>query len=264
VRPRALALVALTATGVLFAPTAISARPQTPEPARAAATQHGWILSTVYKDNFSGTELNSAWSRYDAPYGSGVENYARPEHFDVNGRGQLVLTMKYRTSGRDGAAWYTGGAMLHEQYGGQYQSIDIRYKVVSRGVVSKRNIPIRWVDDPAYEWYQGETNFNEGSSLKNTTTFLHYGPDDQVVKNYRVDLTKWHRWRFVHRPDRRIQVFLDGKLVWDYQGTAKTVPDAFRRVVLQQEVSASNMPRSTSGSERILVDSIRVRTYLPR
>jgi hypothetical protein len=172
--------------------------------------------------------------------------------------------MKYRTSGKDGAAWYTGGAMLNEKYGGRFQSIDIRYKVVSKGVQSHRNIPMRWVDDPDYEWYEGETNFNEGTSLSSVTTFLHYAEDEQDSKTYRVDMTKWHRWRFVHTPDRRIRVYLDGKQVWDYQGTATTVPDAFRRIVLQQEVSSSHYPSSTSGTERILVDYLRVRTFTPR
>ena len=219
-----------------------------------------WTWRTVYEDDFSGTRLNRAWSRYDAAYGSGEQNYARPDHFYLNGRGKLVLLMKYRTSGDDGAAWYTGGAMLNEKYGGRFQIIDIRYKVVSDGVQSRRNIPMRWVDDPDYQWYEGESDFNEGSSLDSVTTFLHYGPTEQVSKNYRVDMTTWHRWRFVHRPDRQVRVYLDGRLKWSYQGTEATVPDAFRRVVLQQEVSGSNYPSSTSGSERILVDHIKIRT----
>jgi hypothetical protein len=77
-------------------------------------------------------------------------------------------------------------------------------------------------------------------------------------------MTKWHRWRFEHTPDRRIRVFLDGKLVWDHQGTDTTVPDAFRRVVLQQEVSSSRYPKSHRGTERIMVDYLRVRTFTPQ
>lgn len=255
-----LALAVLAMAGALSPAAPLAA---SPEADSARATPVRWSTRTVYDDDFSGTKLHRGWGRYDGPYGSGPENYARPDHFALNGRGQLVLTMKYRTSGKDGAAWYTGGAKLDEKYGGRFQSIDIRYKVVSRGVQSHRNIPMRWVDDPDYESYEGETNFNEGSSLTSVTTFLHYAQDEQEYKTYRVDVTKWHRWRFVHTPDRRIRVFLDGRQVWDYHGTATTVPDAFRRIVLQQEVSSDHYPSSTSGTERILVDYLKVRTFTP-
>lgn len=259
-RAPALATAVLVTVGLMSLPTPTSAGADRPA---ARETPARWTSRTVYADDFSGSRLNPAWRRYDGPYGSGVENYARPDHFALNGRGQLVLTMRYRTSGDDGAAWYTGGASLGDRYGGRFQSIAIRYKVVSDGVQSHRNIPMRWVDDPAYESYEGESDYNEGSSLTSVSTFLHYGPDEQVWKTYPVAVTTWHRWRFVHRPDRRIRVFLDGKLRWDYQGTATTVPDAFRRVVLQQEVSSSHVPTSTRGSEKILVDSIKVRTFTP-
>lgn len=258
--PALAALVVLASAALLSSPAPLSAdAAPTSEPTSSEAGPR-WTWHTVYEDDFSGTTLNPAWSPYHAAYGSGLKNYARPDHFYLNGRGQLVLLMKYRRSGDDGAAWYTGGAMLDEQYGGRYQTIDIRYKVDSRGVRSYRNIPMRWVDDPNYKWYQGETDYNEGSSLDRVVTFLHYDIDGQVFKSYRVNMRKWHTWRFVHRPDRKVRVFLDGKLKWSYQGTRKTVPDAFRRVVLQQEVPVRNPPTSTRGTDRILVDYIKVRT----
>jgi hypothetical protein len=222
------------------------------------ATAGAWKRRVVYEDHFSGRRLHRGWSRYHGPFSSGAENYARRDHFRLNGRGQLVLLMKHRRRGQDGAAWYTGGAMLKEKFGGRYQSIVVRYKVVRQGVRSHRNIPIRWVDDPDYEWYEGETNFNEGASLRKVSTFLHYDEDDQVTESHRANMTKWHRWRFVHRPDRRIRVFRDGKLVWDYQGTAETVPDAFRRIVLQQEVASGHPPTGRKGRERILIDYMKV------
>ena len=263
-RTPVLALVALAAVGLLASPAApTTAGPDGDAVDGARTAPLRWTTRTVYDDDFSGTRLSRAWSRYDSAYGSESENYARPDQFALNGKGKLVLTMKYRRSGKDGAAWYTGGAMLGEAYGGRYQAIDIRYKVVSRGVQSHRNIPLRWVEDPDYEWYEGEADYNEGTSLHSVTTFLHYAPDEQESKTYRVDMTKWHRWRFVHTPDRRITVYLDGKRVWSYQGTATTVPDAFRRVVLQQEVPSSRYPKSTKGSERILVDYLRVQTFTP-
>ncbi|HEY0644977.1 MAG TPA: hypothetical protein VGD39_16230 [Nocardioides sp.] len=259
--PAALAtLVVLASVALLSSPAPLSAGAAPTSEPRPSAAAARWTWHTVYKDDFSGTTVSPAWSPYHGPYGSDPKNFAREDHFYLNGRGQLVLLMKYRRSGDDGAAWYTGGAMLQAQYGGRFQTIDIRYKVVSRGVRSYRNIPLRWVDDPLYKWYQGETNFNEGSSLDRVVTFLHYDLDGQVWKSYRVDMTKWHTWRFVHRPDRKVRVYLDGKLLWSYQGTRRTVPDAFRRVVLQQEVPVRNPPKSTKGSDRILIDYMRIRT----
>ena len=262
-----LVLAALATAGLLASPAPLAASTDADHADHvdgARPARLGWTTRTVYDDDFSGTRLNRAWSRYDSPYGSESGNYARPDQFALDGRGHLVLTMKYRTSGKDGAAWYTGGAMLNEKYGGRFQAIDIRYKVVSKGVQSHRNIPMRWVEDPDYHWYQGETDFNEGTSLKSVTTFLHYGDTEQESKTYRVDMTKWHRWRFVHTPDRRITVYLDGMRVWSYQGTATTVPDAFRRIVLQQEVASSHYPKSTEGTERIVVDYLRVETFTPQ
>lgn len=217
--------------------------------AQAASTARAVTWRTVYEDTFTGSTLSPAWSRY-----SGRDWL--PSHFGLDGAGHLVLTMKY-----DNGAWHTGGAMMKSQYGGKYQVIAIRFRVDSHGAQSHRNIPMRWVDDPNYEWWQGESDYCEGSSLSGCTTFLHYGSSNsQVSHDYSADMTRWHTWRFVHRPDRHVIAWLDGRKVWDYAGTRTTVPDAFRRVVLQQEVSSSHPPASRSSYERILIDWMRVRT----
>lgn len=248
---RAALAVVLMALLAALAPAAVA-------PA-ASSSSSGWSWRTVYKDGFGGPKLHPAWARYDGPYGSGVENYARPDHFYLDGNGHLVLLMKYRRSGDDGAAWYTGGASL-KGFEGRFQAITIRYRVDSDGVQSHRNIPMRWVHDDAYASYEGEENYNEGSSLNSATTFLHYADGKQLYREHKVDVTKWHRWRFAHRPDDTIVVFRDGELVWKYRGNSTTLPHALRRVVLQQEVSEKHMPRGTSGRERILIDYMKVQT----
>jgi hypothetical protein len=45
--------------------------------------------------------------------------------------------------------------------------------------------------------------------------------------------------------------------VWSYDGTPITVPDVFRRTVLQQECAGA-CPTTQTGSERIEVDFVTI------
>ena len=227
--------------------------------APAPAATYSW--RNVVNDQFpAGSAVPRHWNRYDGPYGSGERNCAAPGQVFVNSAGYLVLRESYRPTGKCGAGWYTGGMKIASAFQGVNQRITLRYRRVG-AVHSHRNIPMLWDSDDRYSSYQVETDFCEGESATGCTTFLHYGPDSrQVYHPYTVDQGAWHTYRFIIR-DHRVRTYIDGRLVWDYQGTSVTVPDAWRRLVLQQECaySGSNTcPRGTTGQEQIQIDWIRL------
>jgi hypothetical protein len=143
------------------------------------------------------------------------------------------------------------------------QRITLRWRVTGTdltNVRSHRNIPMRWPDDPNFQWYQGESDFCEGSALTGCTTFLHYGPSSQASHSYTVDVTQWHTMRF-EQSNHVVKAYIDDMSmpVWTYNGTATTVPDAFRRAVLQQECESSCPSSSFAGqTEDIQIDWIQI------
>lgn len=229
------ALVAIAAVLAVALPTTIPA---------SAVTGPGW--KTVLSDNFDSGGVPAHWSKYSG--GSW-----KPGHVYV-ANGNLVLLMRYDKTGPRGAGWYTGAVQVADRFGGVDQAVTLRYRVVRRGAASHHIIPMRWVDDPRYQWYQGEADFAEGSSLTGATTFLHYGASRQVSHDYAYDQRQWHTVRFVEW-HHIVRAFVDGKRVWEYRGTQATVPDAVRRAVLQQEPESTS---GTTGTEQIQVAWIRI------
>jgi hypothetical protein len=107
----------------------------------------------------------------------------------------------------------------------------------------------------------GEEDFCESSSTATCTTFLHYGDDEntQVMRRYKFDQTQWHTLRFVRR-NLTVSAYIDdlSAPVWTYQGSAETLPETFKRTVLQQECPVRGCPRRSSGFEDIQIDWITV------
>ncbi len=201
------------------------------------APRVGW--TTIIDDQFNTPGLPAHWLPYSGSYAGDSSSCAAPSQVQVPGDGYLHLKMQYLTSGICGRAWYTGGVQIAKAYGGTDQAITVRWRVVPsadpRVVRSTRIIPMRWVDDPNYAWYQGEADYCEGSTLGGCYAYLHYGRSSQIVHGYLVDLTQWHTFR-IEQHDHRISLFIDDmtKPVWVYKGNAKTVPGAIMRTVLQQ------------------------------
>jgi len=177
----------------------------------------------------------------------------------------LRLKMSYESAGKCGAAWYTGGMQVTHRLGAIDQRITIRWRITGTNptaVRSHRNIPMRWVSDPDYSWYQGESDYCEGGVMTGCESNLHYRDSTSIISHrYSVNLGQWHTWTFAHR-DNRVKTSVDGTLVWDYQGTATTIPDAFRVTVLQQECLFSGCPSAeyAGESETIDIDWIKIET----
>jgi hypothetical protein len=244
-------------------PTPVPTPKPTPVPTpKPTAPPSTW--TQVVNDQFNSGGVPSHWALYDGPYGSGVKNCAAPSH-DTVASGFLRLTMSYQSSGKCGAGWYTGGMQISHSLGAVDQRITVRWRVVGTNqaaVRSHRNVPMRWVSDPSYSWYQGESDYCEGAVMTGCQSNLHYQNSSSIVTHtYNVDVTQWHTWTFAHR-NNRVTAWVDGGLLWDYQGTTLTIPDAFRVTVLQQECLFSGCPSSAyaGDTETIEIDWIQIDT----
>jgi hypothetical protein len=159
--------------------------------------------------------------------------------------------------------------MVKRDYGGNNQSVTVRYRVVNNDPANTRAhriIPMRWPSstvsggtDPA--WYIGESDYCEGSSLSGCNTYLHHSSvSSQVVSPEHVfDMTQWHTFRATQLAGNDVQIFIDDMSTprWSYNGTTTTVPDVFKRTVLQQECRSS-CPTNTAGWEKIEVDFVTI------
>ena len=148
-----------------------------------APQQADW--ATIVDDQFNTPGVPSHWLLYSGSYAGDPSTCASASQVTVPGDGYLHLKMEYRTSGICGRDWYTGGMQIAKAYGGIDQAVTVRWRIVPSadpGIVrSTRIIPMRWVDDPNYAWYQGEADYCEGSSLSGCYIYLHYGPDYQQI-----------------------------------------------------------------------------------
>jgi hypothetical protein len=226
----------------------------TPIPTPTPSPSDGWV--TAVDDQFDAGGLPSHWSAYDGPYGSGVHNCAVPSHATVSG-GSLHLLMAYEASGKCGAGWYTAGLKL-TGFSNVDQRVTVRFRIVDNGVSGHRIIPMRWPDNDSSWPAAGEEDYCEGDPLTGCSSYLHYGANNQQVSHaYVVDLSQWHTVQFTRR-NHTVTAVIDGQTVWTYSGTATTLPDTMKHVVLQQECRTSGCPSGTSGTEDIQVDWIRV------
>jgi hypothetical protein len=239
--------------------------PTTPPPEAIPDPQPGF--TRVFTDEFDGTAVDSTkWISYTGTFTSS-EGCNEPDNLQVGG-GVLTQVFAYQSSGACGAGWYHGSMVVERAYGGNNQSVTVRFRVLNddpAGTEAYRIIPMRWPspradDEPNPPWYLGEADYCEGSSLTGCTTFLHYQDvDTQVLQRHTFDLTQWHTLRATQQPGNDVEIYLDDMTVpvWSYDGTPITVPDVFRRTVLQQEC-AGTCPTTQTGSERIEVDFVTI------
>ena len=240
------------------APTPVRTSAPTPSPVRTPApttASPGW--TTIVSDQFNSGGVPSHWTAYDGPYGSGPQNCAAPSQVTVSG-GYLHLKMSYLASGGCGAGWYSGGLALRG-LSTVDQRITVRFRVVDVGsITSHMVIPMRWVDNDALWPAGGEEDYFEGDSTGGMNTYLHYGSRNSQIYSptYRVDLTQWHTIQTTRR-DHVVTVSVDG-VSWTYSGSASTLPDTLKHVVLQQECQSNGCPAGTTGSEDIQIDWLTV------
>jgi hypothetical protein len=223
-------------------------------------------FTRVMTDEFNGTSVDtSKWSPYTGKLSSS-NGCNEPDNLQV-ANGVLTQVFAYQSSGACGAGWYHGSMMVDQAYGGNNQSVTVRFRVLNSDSSTRahRILPMRWPSastsggsDPA--WYNGESDYCEGSDLTGCTSYLHYkDSSSQVAKDLAFDMTQWHTFRATQKAGNDVQIFIDDMAVpkWSYDGSTTTVPDVFKRTVLQQECESS-CPSGTSGWERIEVDFVTI------
>jgi hypothetical protein len=245
-RPRWAAVAAsLLALGLAFGHAALAGPPPP-----------GW--TNVVNDRFDSGGIPAHWGLYDGPYGSGPGNCAVPSHATVFG-GVLHMLMRYEWSGECGAAWYTAGMQVAEAHGGIDQRVTVRFRVVRSGAASHFIIPMRIHGDDSPWPTGGEEDYCESDVLSGCETFLHHGEDNsQVSEGFGLDLSQWHVVRFQRR-DHVVSAFIDDMRTsaWIYRGSSTTLPNTFKRTVLQQECQSA-CPAGTTGSEDLQIDWITI------
>ncbi len=247
--------VATPAPVVTPAPPPVTPIPSTPQPTPVPPISSGW--QNILTDNFDAGGVPSHWILYDGPYGSGPRNCATPAHVTVSG-GSMRMLMSYESSGKCGAGWYTGGMMVADQYGGNDQRLTVRFRIVNGGVTGHHVIPMRWPTKGTWP-AAGEEDYCEGDSLTACTTHLHYSSSNlQISHGYAFDMTQWHTLRF-ERTNFVVTAYIDNMStpIWTYLGSATTLPDTFKRTVLQQECQSS-CPSGNTGTEEIQIDWIAI------
>ena len=228
----------------------------TPTPAPQPPANPAWV--NVLSDQFNSGGVPAHWVSYDGPYGSAPHNCASPSQATVSG-GYLHMTMSYLTAGTCGAGWYTAGLSL-TGFSSIDQRVTVRFRVVpGPGFHSHFNLPLRWPDVDSSWPAAGEEDFFEGDWQGGINSFLHYGSNNaQVVSSaYSVDVTSWHTLQ-VARLNHVVTVAIDGSTIWSYAGSATTLPNSLKHVVLQQECSGNGCPSGTSGREDIQIDWITI------
>ena len=225
-------------------------------PAPQPPANPAWV--NVLSDQFNSGGVPAHWVSYDGPYGSAPHNCASPSQATVSG-GYLHMTMSYLTAGTCGAGWYTAGLSL-TGFSSIDQRVTVRFRVVpGPGFHSHFNLPLRWPDVDSSWPAAGEEDFFEGDWQGGINSFLHYGSNNaQVVSSaYSVDVTSWHTLQ-VARLNHVVTVAIDGSTIWSYAGSATTLPNSLKHVVLQQECSGNGCPSGTSGREDIQIDWITI------
>jgi PKD repeat protein len=222
--------------------------------------------SIILDDDFDAPGVPTHWLPYTGSYAGIHDGCAAPSQVQAPGDGYLHLMMQYLSEGPCGHSWYLGGIQVTKAYAGVDQAITVRWRIVPSAdpdvVRSTRIIPMRWVDDPKFQWYQGEADYCEGSRLGGCYVYLHYTASSQITHGLTFDLTQWHTFR-VEQRNHQVSIYIDDMQhpVWVYNGTAKTIPGAVMRTVLQQECALTTgcPPKSYAGDvEDIQIDWITV------
>ena len=217
----------------------------------------GWV--NVVNDQFNSGGVPAHWDLYDGPYGSGPRNCASPRHVSVSG-GAMHMLMRYESSGRCGAGWYSAGMMVDKAFGSVDQRVTVRFRVVRSGATAHHIIPMRF--PPGVRWPQGgEEDYCEGASRTICHTFLHYGDTSttQIQHRHVLDMSQWRTVRFERR-DHVVKAYI-GDLTtpaWTYRGSSRTLPDTVKQVVLQQECEHQGCPSGTTGTEDLQIDWITI------
>lgn len=168
-----------------------------------------------YVTQFNGATMPAGWDVFTGIPGGDPGGHFSAAHVQVTGGLLELLTYQDPAYG-DG--WVTGGVCqcgLARVYGAYF----VRSRVTGKG---PNEVELLW---PANNQWPPEIDFNEtGGSIVTSSTSLHYGADNTVIRTHiDINMTQWHTWGVIWTPTS-VTYTVDGR-VWGRLSTRGTIPN---------------------------------------
>lgn len=168
----------------------------------------------TYVADFTGTTVPHGWDVYSGIPGGDPGGHFGISHVQVN-EGMLEL-LTYRDPNFHNG-WVTGG-LTQENVAKIYGAYFVRSRVTGKG---PNEVELLW---PLNNTWPPEIDFNEtGGSIISSSSSLHYGADNTVVRSHvYINMTQWHTWGVIWTPTS-VTYTVDGR-VWGRYTDAQHIP----------------------------------------
>jgi hypothetical protein len=231
--------------------------PVTSPPAECQGDQE---FEWVFRDDFNGDELSTAWEPYDSPGNAGF-GLRRPSAITVE-NGMLVMTAKMV----DGALVSGGMAHRYDQTYGKYV---FRVRVDEDPDLATSGVVLTWPESQQHP-RDGENNIYETLNYDVDRdpfySVIHKpfgGYTDHIVRNHNADATQWQTMTMEWRPNG-ITIVREGP---GYAGPIETwhqpetpdnwIPDVPHHITVQLDAWKDSM----STEVRMEVDFVEIHRY---
>lgn len=194
-------------------------------PSRSALV--GYRLA--YVTDFDGTTVPRGWDVFTGIPTGDPGGHFGAAHTVVSG-GMLELLTYRDPAFKDG--WVTGGVCqcgTAREYGAYF----VRSRVTGQG---PNEAELLW---PANGTWPPEVDFNEtGGSIDSTTTSVHFGTDNTIVRSaVHINMTKWHTWGVIWTPTELVYT-VDGR-IWGTFKEPEDIPHERMTLDLEQRTICS-------------------------
>jgi hypothetical protein len=183
----------------------------------------------TYSENFSASSIPRGWFAFGGvPSGDPGAKFG-VKHVTVR-NGELILST-YRDKTFHNR-WVTGG-LCQCGRSSLYGAYFVRSRVTGAG---PNEVELLW---PANNQWPPEIDFLESSSIRGTTSTVHWGAANYILQTHEtgVNLEAWHTWGVVWTPTQIIYV-LDGR-AWGVVNNSESVPRRAMTLDLEQRTECT-------------------------
>ncbi|MDP4289611.1 MAG: glycoside hydrolase family 16 protein [Bacteroidota bacterium] len=205
-----------------------------------------WRL--VFRDDFSGSSVNTAnWAFYNSP-GHAGNGLRRPEAFSVS-KGLLVVTAQMINGN------IVSGGMAHKM-NYKYGKFEFKVRTEPDSSEATSGVILTWPQSERWPM-DGENDMYETSTVGSRNpfhTYIHYGttPHTQYHFQQNADATKWHiiamEWE-----EKELRMYRDGKLVWTLNDV-NAIPHVPHHLCIQLDA----FKKSMTGVVKMYVDWVKI------
>ena len=187
----------------------------------------------LYSDDFSGTQLDPAWSVYSGPGNAGY-GLRSPSAISVDGQGHLVIT----ASMQNGVVVSGGIASRTNQI---YGRVEVRVRTTADPSGTTSGVVLTWPQSENWPT-DGESDMYETLANPSRDYFqsaIHYSStNQQILFRSNVDATQWHTIIMDWTPST-ISLYRDGVLIGTTSDPA-VVPHVPQHLCLQLDAVNAN------------------------